>query len=152
MRALLLFLALAAAAVVGPAPATAATRAAVSIEMSGQFTGPNSVSGTFTSRVGTIEDSGTYTETFGIDGNTIDSVKVLTASQGIIVMTTRGFVESPTPTTVTFRGGRWQILFATGSYAGLKGGGRPAVTGIADLAAGTVLVSHRGKARLRPRR
>ena len=150
MRALPLFLAVVAAAAAGTAPATAAPPSSIGIEMSGQFSGPNSVSGSFTSRIGTVEDSGTYTETFGIDGDTIDSVKVLSASRGIIVLTVHGFVETPSPTSVTFRGGRWQVLFGTGAYAGLKARGRPGVTGSADLAAGTVRVRHRGKARLRP--
>ena len=51
-------------AAAAPASATAATghsRVPVTIETLGQFTGPDTVSGTFTSRVGRIKDSGTYT-------------------------------------------------------------------------------------------
>jgi hypothetical protein len=153
MRPLVLLLAVVAAIVVATDPANARPRVAVNIEMSGQLTGTNSTAGTFTSRVGSIEDSGTYEETFGIDGDTIDAVKVLTGSQGILVFSVHTFVAFPTPTTVTFHGGYWRILFGTGAYAGIKGGGRPGTaTSFADLVAGTVAVSHRGKARLRPRR
>ena len=49
-------------------------------------------------------------------------------------------------------GGGWRILFGTGAYAGMKGGGRPSATAPADLALGTVLVSHSGKASLGKRR
>jgi hypothetical protein len=149
LRSVLVVLAVATASVAATAPAVAAPRVAVEIEMSGQFTGPNSVSGTFTSTVGTIHDSGTYAETFAVDGDTIDAVKIFTGTQGLIVMSIHGFLDFPTPTSVTFRGGRWRVLFGTGAYAGMTGGGRPSSTGTADLALGTVLVSHSGKARLR---
>lgn len=145
----LVVLAVAIASVVSTPRAAAASRVAVEIEMSGQFTGPNSVSGKFTSMVGTIEDSGTYEETFTVDGDTIDAVKIFTGTRGVIVISIHGFLDFPTPTSVTFRGGRWRTLFGTGAYAGIKGGGRPSSTGTADLALGTVLVSHSGKAHLR---
>jgi hypothetical protein len=149
VRSGLVVLAVAAASVIATPTAAASPRVAVSLEMSGQFTGPNSVSGTFTSTVGTIEDSGTYAETFTVDGNTIDAVKTFTGTHGIIVISIHGFLDFPTPTTVTFHGGRWRTLFGTGAYAGIKGSGRPSSTGTADLALGTVLVSHHGKAHLR---
>ncbi|HWM09333.1 MAG TPA: hypothetical protein VNO82_08305 [Solirubrobacteraceae bacterium] len=149
LRTACVVLALATANVVATAPAAAAPRVAVNLAMTGQFTGPNSVAGTFTSKVGRIQDSGTYTETFAVEGNTIDAVKIFTGTQGLIVVSIHGFVDFPTPTSATFRGGRWQVLFGTGAYAGMKGGGRPSSTGSADLALGTVVVSHRGKARLR---
>ena len=153
MRTLALLLLVVAALIVDTAAAAAAQRVAVNLELSGRFTGPNSIAGTFTSRVGTIEDSGTYTQTFGLDGNRVDTVKVLTGSQGIIVIYVRAFADFVTPTTATFHGGHWKLLFGTGVYAGITGGGRPgAASGIADLAAGTEVVSHRGKARLRARR
>ena len=148
LRAVCLVLALATASVVAAPAEAAATHVAVKLEMNGQFTGPNSVSGTFTSQVGRIQDSGTYTETFAVDGDTIDAVKIFTGTQGLIVVSIQGFVDFPTRTSATFRGGRWKVLFGTGAYAGMKGGGRPSSTGTADLALGTVLVSHRGKARL----
>jgi hypothetical protein len=43
----------------------------------------------------------------------------------------------------------WQVSLGTGAYVGMTGGGRPSSTATADLALGTVAVSHRGKARLR---
>lgn len=149
LRTACVMLALATVNVVATAPAVAAPRVTVKLEMSGQFTGPNSVAGTFTSRVGRIQDSGTYTETFAVDGDKIDAVKIFTGARGLIVVSIDGFVDFPTPTSATFRGGRWQVLFGTGAYAGMKGGGRPSSTGTADLASGTVVVSHSGKARLR---
>ena len=129
--------------------ASAETRTApVKIEMRGLLTGPDSVSGTFTLTIGRIEDSGTYTETFTIVGDVIDGVKVLTGTRGTVTMRVHGFIDFPTATTATFRGGRWRILSGTGAYAGLEGGGRPGAKGGADLAAGTVNVRHRGTARL----
>jgi hypothetical protein len=151
VRSALVVLAMATASVVATPAADASRRVAVEIEMSGQFTGPNSVSGTFTSMVGQIQDSGTYTETFAVDGDTIDAVKIFTGTKGLIAVAIHGFLDFPTPTSVSFRGGRWRVLFGTGAYAGMKGGGRPSSTGTADLALGTVLVSHSGKASL-PRR
>jgi hypothetical protein len=138
-------------AAAAPAGATAATghaRVPVKIETSGQFTGPDTVSGTFTLRVGRIKDSGTYTETFTIVGDVIDAVKVLTGSRGTLVIGVHTFIDLPTPTTPTFHGGRWRILSGTGAYCGLQGGGRPGAIGGGDLAAGTTEVSHRGTARL----
>jgi hypothetical protein len=148
LRSVLVVLVVATAGVATTAPAVAAPPVAVEIGMSGQFTGPNSVSGTFTSMVGSIHDSGTYAETFTVDGDTIDAVKIFTGTKGLIVISIHGFLDFPTPTTATFHGGRWRVLFGTGAYAGMKGGGRPSSSGTADLALGTVLVSHRGKARL----
>ena len=149
-RTLLGMLTIALVCVAGAAPAAATTRASVKIkiEMRGQFTGPDSVSGTFRSTIGRIEDSGTYTETFTIVGDVIDGVKVLTGARGTVTMRVHGFIDFPTATTATFRGGRWRILSGTGVYAGLEGGGRPGAKGGADLAAGTVNVSHRGTARI----
>jgi hypothetical protein len=134
----------------GAATAAARSRVYVKIEMRGQLTGPDSVAGTFTSTVGRIEDSGTYTETFTIVGDVIDGVKVLTGSRGTVAISVHSFIDFPTPTTATFRGGQWRILYGTGAYSGLQGGGRPGAKGGADLAAGTVDVSHRGTARLGP--
>ena len=138
-------------AAAAPAGATAATghsRVPVKIEMLAQLTGPDMSAGTFTSRVGRVKDSGTYTETFTIVDGVIDAEKVLTGSRGTIVMHVRGFVDNPTPTTVAFRGGRWRFVSGTGTYCGLEGGGRPGAIGGADLATGAIEVSHRGTARL----
>ena len=149
VRSILVALAVATASVIATAPAAASPRVAFELEMTGTLTGPNSVSGPFTSTVGSIQDSGTFAETFVIDGNTIEVVKIFTGTYGLIVLSAHTFLDFTTPTNVTFRGGRWRILFGTGAYAGLKGTGRPGAIGSADLALGTVAVSHRGKAHLR---
>ena len=57
-------------AAAAPAGATAATghaRVPVKIEMLAQLTGPDTSAGTFTSRIGRVKDTGTYTETFTIE-------------------------------------------------------------------------------------
>jgi hypothetical protein len=134
---------------VGAAPAAAHWRAPVKIQTIGNITAPATAYGTFTSRIGRLHDSGTYTETGTIVGDAIRAVKVFAGRRGTFEMHLEGFIVFETPTTATFRDGQWEFRNGTGAYSGLRGGGRPAVAkGSADLAARTVDVIHRGKARL----
>lgn len=143
MRRVAAALAMTAVIALAAAPAVAAPPQAVSIDMAGTFTGPNTVAGTFTS-TGAIADSGTYTETFRLVGKTIHGVKTLTGSDGTLVIAITAVVDFPTPTTATFRAGHWRVVSGTGTFARVRGGGSPGAYGIADLAAGTIEVSHRG--------
>jgi hypothetical protein len=147
-RTLLALLTIAAVCVVGAAPATAHSRVSIKIETSGNITGPTTASGTFKSKVGRIKDSGTCTETYTLVGDEINAEKILTGRRGTVTISLHGFLVMQTATRATFRGGKWRIVGATCAYAGLQGGGKPAVAaGSADLAAGIVNVIHRGTAR-----
>ena len=137
-----------AACVVGAAPASGHSREVITIATSGNILGPTTASGTFTSKVGRFEDSGTYTETYTLVGDEINAEKVLTGRRGTITIRLRGYRVMQTPTTATFRDGWWRVIAATRAYSGLRGGGRPAVaSGGADFATRTVNVVHAGKVR-----
>jgi hypothetical protein len=134
--------------VVGGAPATAHWRAPVKVHTIGSLTGPDTAAGAFTSRIGSIKDSGTYSETFSLVGDAITAVKFFTGRRGTFEMHMYGWLVFQTPTTATFRDGEWMFRNGTGTYEGLEGSGEPVVAkGSADLAAGTVDVIHRGTAR-----
>lgn len=113
----------------------------------GQLTGAGSAAGTWTG-AGLIEGAGTYTETFRFAGETIHAQKVLISSGGTIVLEIRGVVVSLDECTVGFRAGSWQISGATGTYAGLNGGGTPATTveSVGNVCTGAVDVVHAGAA------
>jgi hypothetical protein len=76
-------------------PASAHSREAITIATSGTITGPTTASGTFTSKVGRFEDSGTYTETYTLVGDEINAEKVLTGRRGAggIATTTEGMAR-----------------------------------------------------------
>lgn len=139
-----LILVAAVAALAAAAPAAAAAPEPVTIAMHGHFTGPSSVAGTWEA-VGAVTDAGTYVETFRITGDAIHGEKVLTGSQGTIVIAVNAVVVWLSPTLATFRAGAWRIVSGTGAYAGLRGGGHPGASGFGDLATNTVEVAHEGQ-------
>jgi hypothetical protein len=135
--------------VVATAPASAHSRtSSISVRTSGTITGPTTASGTFTSEVGRMQDSGTYTETYTLVGDEINAEKILTGRRGTLTIRIHGFLMMQTETMATFRGGAWRIVSGTRAYTSLRGGGQPGVaSGSADLATGVVNVVHRGTAR-----
>jgi hypothetical protein len=134
----------------GVSSASAASGQPVTLELHGTIVGPASVAGTWTA-IGAIEDSGTYTETFHFsrDGSHISVGKVLVGSAGTIVLKANARVVYQSATRIGFVRGRWSVDFGTGAYAGLRAGGRPAVTAdsFADLASGEVSITHVGLVR-----
>jgi len=145
---LIMLLALAAVAVAsGAVPASASTPEPVAIAMNGHFTRPNTVAGTW-SASGAFTDSGTYTETFRIEGQSIHGEKVLVGTKGTLVLNAQGVVVFLTPTTVTFKAGSWEIVDGTGAYERLHAGGTPAGTpdSFADLATDVIHITHAGDA------
>jgi hypothetical protein len=148
MQKLILLLVFAAAATtVGAMPASASVPQPVTIEMTGQLTGPNTVAGTWTAS-GAFTDSGTYTEMFELAGETIRGEKVLVGALGTMVMKARSVLVWTTPTTATFKAGSWEIAGGTGAYERLHAGGTPlaAPGSYGDVATGAVHVSHLGEA------
>lgn len=134
--------------VVVAAPASAHSRETITIATSGTILGPTTASGTFTSKVGRIEDSGTYTETYTLVGDEINAEKILTGRRGTITIRIRGFRVMLSETTATFRDGGWHVVSGTRAYSSLRGGGRPGVaSGLADFATRIVNVVHQGKTR-----
>ena len=136
-------IALVASLALAEAPALAAPPQAFSIETAGSFTSSTSVAGTF-STSGAITAAGSYTEDFGLVGDTIHAVKTLQSTDGTLIITVTAVVESPNPTTVSFDAGHWRIVSGTGAFSGAHGGGSPGASGIADLASGTVQFFHDG--------
>ncbi|HZA35841.1 MAG TPA: hypothetical protein VE505_12975 [Vicinamibacterales bacterium] len=125
------------------AAALAAPPQPFSVETAGSFTSATSVAGTFTT-AGAVTDAGSYTEDFSLSGNTIHAVKTLQGTHGTLVIAVTAVVGSPTSTTVSFRAGHWRIVSGTGAFTGLRGGGSPGASGLADLAVGTVQFAHEG--------
>jgi hypothetical protein len=131
-----------------PLVATANQGRDVAIEMEGTLVGPTTVAGTWTA-TGAIADSGTYVEEAEfLPGRKLRGVKTLVGAKGTIVLRAKASYVFSTPTRLTFSGGgHWEILSGTGAYAGLVGGGNPAVEGSGDLATGVVQVVHHGRVR-----
>ena len=130
----------------------------IAIAMPGRFVAvaPDGASGDLRGTwqaVGAFVDSGTYSEHFVLSNNNTHIVarKTLTSALdgSTILLEVRTTVVWLSPTAATFDGGTWRFIGGTGRYDGLEGGGRPATAfGFADLAAGTVLVVHAGRADL----
>jgi hypothetical protein len=117
----------------------------VTIEMNGTLVGPTTVAGTWTA-TGAIADSGTYVEQAEfLPLMRVRAVKTLVGAKGTIVLKAKAPYALTTPTTLTFYDGHWEIVSGTGAYAGLVGGGNPAVEGSGDLATGVVHGVHRGR-------
>ena len=135
------------AALAVAAPAAATQPEPQQFETIGQLTGPNSAAGTWTS-TGLVAAAGTYTETFRFAGRTLHGRKVLVSDGGTIVIENRAVVVFRDACTATFKAGSWHIAEATGTYAGLKGGGTPAVTSesFGNVCTGAVDVVHAGAA------
>jgi hypothetical protein len=118
----------------------------VRIETHGALTSPTTAAGVFVIS-GAVSDSGTYTDSFRLVGDTIHVTKTLSGTRGSITLSAKGIVQPTSPTTATFVGGRWRITSGTGEYAKLSGGGRPGAIGSVNFATGSVDVVHEGKAR-----
>jgi hypothetical protein len=129
------------------APASATQLQPQQFETIGNLTGPSTVAGTWTS-TGVLNAAGTYTETFRFEGSTIHGLKVLTSADGTIVLDTRAVVVWLDECTATLGAGHWQIVDASGAYAGLKGGGSPNSTpeSFGNVCTGSVDVIHSGAA------
>jgi hypothetical protein len=137
----------AAALLLGAPVAAGGGKEGVKIETHGLLTGPTSATGTFV-MTGAASDSGTFVDSFSLDGTTIRVVKTLTGRRGTFTLRAKGTVVMTSPTTATFVGGEWRVRSGTGAYADLQGRGRPGAVGSVDFATGAVDVVHEGKARL----
>jgi hypothetical protein len=126
-----------------PAAGLAGQPDAVTLELHGVITGPDSVAGSWVS-AGVVSDSGTYVETFDIRGATVHVVKRLTGSEGTIVLAAQAVMVFTSPTVAVFHAGQWRIVSGTGAYETLQGEGSPAAGGFVDLGAGTISVTHAG--------
>ena len=129
------------------APAAATQPQPQQFRTIGQLTGADTAAGTWTG-AGLIEGTGTYTETFRFAGGTIHAQKVLVSPAGTIVLETRGVIVWLDACTVGFKAGSWHISEATGTYAGLKGGGTPNTTveSFGNVCTGAIDVVHVGAA------
>jgi hypothetical protein len=129
------------------APAAATQPQPQQFRTIGQLTGADTAAGTWTG-AGLIEGTGTYTETFRFAGGTIHAQKVLVSPAGTIVLETRGVVVWFDACTVGFKAGSWHISQATGTYAGLQGGGTPNTTveSFGNVCTGAIDVVHVGAA------
>jgi hypothetical protein len=128
-----------------PAAGFASQPEAVTLELNGVITGPDSVAGSWVA-AGAVSDSGTYVETFDIRGTTARVVKWLTGSEGTIVLAAEAVMVFTSPTVAVFQAGQWRFVSGTGAYQTLQGEGSPAAGGFVDLAAGTISVTHAGVA------
>jgi hypothetical protein len=137
----------AAIAIAVPARATQPERQ--QIHTTGQLTGPTTAAGTWTS-TGLVEAGGTYTETFRLAGETLHGRKVLVGGGGTIVLDTRAVVDFVDACTAIFHAGSWHIVEATGTFAGMSGGGTPAATATStgNVCTGAIDVTHVGAAHL----
>ena len=111
----------------------------------GELTGADTAAGTWTG-AGLIEGTGTYTEMFRFAGGTIHAQKVLVGSGGTIVLETRGVIVWRDVCIVGFKAGSWHVSEATGTYAGLNGGGTPNATleSFGNVCTGAIDVIHLG--------
>jgi hypothetical protein len=136
------------AAAVAALPAGATGGEAVRIEMVGQFTGPNTIEGTWTS-TGAFADAGTYSETFEIVGDRIKGRKLLVGRAGTITLKAQGAIVWLSACTATFAGGGWKLSRGTGTYEGVTGNGQPVTTpdSVGDVCTGVVRIVHVGRAR-----
>lgn len=127
-------------------PAHATQPSAQVLELTGQLTGPSTITGTWTG-TGFVDDTGTYTETFRFAGETIHVEKVLVGSKGTIVFRVQTVVVWIDACTATFKAGSWQIVGGTGAYERLKGGGTPGTTSASwgNVCTGEIRVAHAGE-------
>jgi hypothetical protein len=118
----------------------------VSISMQAQLTSATTTDGSFELR-GALTDSGAYHEDFVIAGDRISAVKTFTGTLGTFVLRIHARLVPITDTRLGFAGGRWRLVSGTGAYAGLHGGGAPALTpaSFGDLGTGEVHVRHTGR-------
>jgi hypothetical protein len=114
------------------------------------FTGPSSTAGTFVVS-GSLRDSGTSTvenlaiEPFGHrDKGRLSGVQRFTGAKGTIVTRFRG-VARDISDPHQWAKGRFQIVDATGQYAGLRGGGR--FTVVVDTATNQLVGTELGHVR-----
>jgi hypothetical protein len=126
-----------------PAAGLASQPDAVSLELNGVITGPDSVAGSWVA-TGAVSDSGTYVETYDIRGATVHVVKRLTGSQGTIELAAQAVMVFTSPSVAVFKAGQWRFVSGTGAYATLQGEGSPAAGGFVDIGAGTISVTHVG--------
>jgi hypothetical protein len=148
-RACVLLLLCGVAALLAATPVTATGgggKSPIKIETHGALTSPTTAAGVFVIS-GAVSDSGTYTDSFRLAGDTIHVTKTLFGIRGTITLTAKGIVNPTSATTAAFVGGRWRITAGTGKYADLRGGGRPGAIGTVNFATGSVDVVHEGKAR-----
>jgi len=129
------------------APASATQPQPQQFRTIGQLTGANTVAGTWTS-TGLIEGDGTYSETFRFAGETFHAQKLLVSRDGTIVLEIRGLVVWLDACNVRFKAGSWRISEATGTYAGIEGGGTPSTTleSSGNVCTGAIDVVHTGAA------
>jgi hypothetical protein len=120
----------------------------VSVGMRGQLTSETSADGTF-ELSGAFTDQGTYHEDFRIADGQIEATKTFTGAQGTFVLDIHAGVTTIGETRVEFAGGSWHFESGTGAYAGVRGGGDPAVTpeSFGDLVTGDVRIRHSGSLR-----
>ena len=136
------------AATIAGAAATAAVASPpqpLTFTTDGALTGPSSAAGNWRA-TGLFEGAGTYTEEFRFAGGSMHAVKTLTSLTGTIVLKVQTLYSIAADGTVTFHAGSWQVVEATGAYAGLHAGGQPAVTAdsFGSLATGVIHVVHPG--------
>lgn len=115
----------------------------ITVVTQGVITGPTSVAGTFTLS-GPFSDSGTYVESFRIEGLSIRGVKTISGSRGTATLVVTAVLRWTSPTTAELDAGHWRLSSGTGDYKGLLGGGSPGGAGSASLATGQVQVVHSG--------
>ena len=98
------------------APAAAASPPQpVTLDMHGHFTGPSTIEGTWDAD-GAFADSGTYTESFRLAGQTVHTTKILVGAEGTLRLRAQAVVIYLTPTFATFKAGNWRIMSGTGAY------------------------------------
>ena len=100
-------------------PANATQPSAQVLELTGQLTGPSTITGTWTDRL-RRRHRNVY-ETFRFAGETIHVEKVLVGSKGTIVFRVQTVVVWIDACTATFKAGSWQIVGGTGAYERLRG-------------------------------
>jgi len=115
----------------------------VSISVDMHFSGQSSAEGTFKA-VGSINDWGATTETFQIaaDGKSVQGTKVLTGSEGNMVIHFEGILMPVEGTSKVDVDGTWKVVSGTQAYSGIAGGGQ--VSTVIDLAAGTLHAEYTG--------
>lgn len=145
LRTMLLIAAMAAAIAGASATAAAAQPETLTFTTDGALTGPSSAAGNWRA-TGFFDGAGTYTEEFRFAGGSMHAVKTLTSLTGTIVLKVQTLYSIAADGTVTFREGSWQVVEATGAYAGLHAGGQPAVSpdSFGSLATGQIHVVHPG--------
>ena len=112
-------------------------------------TGSGTQAGTFVS-AGAVNDAGSAAATFtlvaaGGGCGSLTGTHVFTGAQGTISVYTDA-LACPFPPAVpprSFVRGRWEVVGATGAYAGLRGKGRIVATG--DFATGVITIARDGK-------